>query len=116
MTDPMPDAARWNPDGPPQNFEWPAIAAAMEGIGRQFAEAWPGILAAFNASFKQALENVTASGLALQKLGFAIQIRNGARPCPHRSLYEACDFCYPAPNPAARDYRRPTKHRRGRQR
>lgn len=114
-----PDTARWYADGPPEDPAVAAIAATMQAIGRVFIEAWPGIMAAFAATtaiFGQAVENVAASGLALQKLGFPIQIRAGARSCPHRSLHEACDFCYPRPNPAARDYRRRTKHRNRRRR
>lgn len=111
-----PDAARWYSDEPPQDPWRSAVAAAIEAIGRQLLEVMPAIMASFTAAFQQTIDNVTAAGLAFQKLGFPVQIRNGARSCPHRSLYEACDFCYPKPFPAAWDYRRRTKHRNCRRR
>lgn len=111
-----PDVARWYSDEPPEDPAVAAIAAAMQAIGRVFIEAWPGIMAAVTAAFQQSVENVTATGLAFQKLGFPVRIRNGARSCLHRPLYEACDFCYPQPFPVARDYRRRTRHRNRRRR
>lgn len=101
--------APWTPEKAQAQRE--QMAAAFDALGRRIAEQWAAMGPALAGAFDQIVKNVTAAGLALQKLGFAVQFRDGARSCPHRPLYEACDFCYPKPFPAARDYRRRTKHR-----
>lgn len=106
--------APWTPEKAQAQRE--QMAAAFDALGQRIAEQWTAMGPALAGAFDQIVKNVTAAGLALQKLGFAVQFRDGARSCPHRPLYEACDFCYPKSFPAARDYRRRTKHRRKRQR
>jgi len=78
---------------------------------RQLTEQWAAIRTALAGPLEQLAQGLNAAALALQKLGFRLQVVPGARTCPHQSLGKACDFCYPPPFPAARDYRRRTKHR-----
>lgn len=78
---------------------------------RQLAEQWAAIRTVLAGTFEQLVQGINAVALTLQKLGFRLQVVPGARACPHRPLAERCDFCYPPPFPAARDYHRRTKHR-----
>jgi hypothetical protein len=110
-----PDAARWNADGPTQQEQQDYWGAWFETyarlVGEQWAEQWRTLGTVLGGICERLIKDINSAALTMQQLGFRLRMLPGARYCPHQPLGEACDFCYPPPFPAARDYHRRTKHR-----
>lgn len=121
------DAMRWKPDAEnqPPAPRWPIPGDFLTDFARRFEEAVrqaSPVFAATGVTFERATAAMGAFGSCLPEVrvlrdamldhDLRVGIMKAYRVRPHHlGIGDMGCFCHPAPFPAARDYRRRTRHR-----